>query len=490
MVSIHAVVKFWARKSPAIIEAIMPKRAKYVLDPFCGSGTTGYAGVLRRVNKIVLSDINPVAVFVAENILDKRILDEKIYREVVELCKEIEKETYTITYNGKIYTVQKAAWLTKYECPYCGEVVSPIEHKDPKSKKLLCPRCKNKFYSLNASIASEEVFEIHVYNNGKKRIITSSRVLEEYCNSSETYYPRDWYPKDEFVYPDGTPFIQHPRKIRFIYELFTRRGLYASSKLYAAIEEIWKENPSQGDLLKLAFIASLFAATKMLPYSKTSGTSWKVPRYWIPHIRYEKNFCKTFIHKLELLRNFKIEWYAHVKNYEIVVDYEGNIPNGDIINKQEDTIIITKSDARTLEIESKFDFILMDPPHFSEINYFELTFLWNVWLRGHYNDKRFTDVDFWKKEIDVNPRLGRDTYAYIDELFNIVKKYFKMLNKDGKLVLIMHATNYAFLKSLIKKLEEELFSVTVKKVYTRIPSSTQGIHGRKKRKLYLIKIKK
>lgn len=65
-----------------------------------------------------------------------------------------------------------------------------------------------------------------------------------------------------------------------------------------------------------------------------------------------------------------------------------------------------------------------------------------------------------------------------------------MLNKDGKLVLIMHATNYAFLKSLIKKLEEELFSVTVKKVYTRIPSSTQGIHGRKKRKLYLIKIKK
>ena len=164
MVKIHSVIKFWARKPPTIISELIPAGTRSLLDPFCGSGVSGYVGVLRRVRKIVLSDINPVAVFITHTILDKTILDEKIYSKVKKTCSDIIKKAYSFTFNGKKFVIEKVAWNTKYICPYCGEVVDPRKDRKPRTKFLVCPRCSKKFLPINADKFFEEPFEIHAYN--------------------------------------------------------------------------------------------------------------------------------------------------------------------------------------------------------------------------------------------------------------------------------------------------------------------------------------
>ena len=485
MVKIHSVIKFWARKSPMIISELIPTGTQSLLDPFCGSGVSGYVGVLKGVRKIVLSDINPVAIFISYTILDKITLDEKIYTKIKKICSDIMREAYTFTFNGKKFVVEKVAWNTYYICPYCGEVVDPRKDRKPRSKFLICPRCRKRFLPANANRFFEEPFEIHAYNeNDEKKIIRDPKLLKTYAEECEKFKASSWFPDSEFVYPNRKPFIQHPHRIRKVSELFTERGLFAASAIYQYIEDIWLKDPKQGDLLKLAFISSIASATKMLPYSKTSGTSWKLPRYWIPHVRYEKNFCNTFLRKLSILYKFKMTWYNYIKNYNVRAIYDSSYSS----DLDDYSVNVIRVDARKLDVDLKFDLIIMDPPHYAEINYYELTYLWQLWLKGRYNDKRFTDFSYWMYEIDVNPRLGRNLSYYMKKVAQVVSKYTKLLSTKGRLILILHNSDKIILNETIKQIKEYVGSLQYREIAVNVPSSAQGIHGKQKQKLYLLLI--
>ena len=483
MVKMHSIIKFWARKSPTIINEFIPAGTKSLLDPFCGSGVSGYVGVLKGVKKIVLSDINPVAIFITHTILDKTILNDKMYARIKRICRNIMKEAYTFTSDGKKFVVEKVAWNTSYVCPYCGEIVDPRKARKPRAKFLVCPRCNKKFLPANARRFFEEPFEIHVYNeNGEKRIIRDPNLLKAYAEECKKFKASSWFPDNEFVYSNGKPFIQHPHRIKKVSELFTERGLFAASTLYQHIEDIWLNDPEQGDLLKLAFISSIASATKMLPYSETSGTSWKLPRYWIPHVRYEKNFCNTFLRKLSILYKFKKTWYNYIKNYNVRATYDSSFsPNLD-----DYSVNVIRVDARKLDIDLKFDLIIMDPPHYAEINYYELTYLWQLWLKGRYNDKRFIDFNYWMHELDVNPRLGRNLSYYMKEIAQVASKYTKLLSNNGRLILILHNSNKKVFNETIEQMKKYVGSLQYREIAVKVPSSAQGIHGKRKQKLYLL----
>ena len=485
MVKIHSVIKFWARKTPSIIESLIPSGVKSLLDPFCGSGTSGYVGVLKKIKRIILSDINPVAIFITHTLLNKTVLNNDVYVKVRELCKSVEKEAYTFTYNGKKYVIEKAAWVTKYICPYCGEIVDPRTCRKARSKTLMCRKCNRRFHPVKARQLHDEVFEIHAYDEeGKKVIIRDPKLLKAYAEECKSFRASAWFPDGEFTYPNGKPFMQHPYRIKRIAELFTERGLFAASALYQFIEDFWLKDHEQGDLLKLAFISSVVAATKMLPYTKTGGTSWKLPRYWIPHVRFEKNFCRTFMRKLSTIYKFKKAWFKHVVDYNIKVSYGLN-STPDLTDY---SICIVRADARDLNVYTKFDLIVMDPPHFSEINYYELTYLWQLWLRGRYNDERFTDFSYWKNEIDINLRVGRDLAHYIEEIARTTSKYARVLSSNGKLFLILHNSDLRILNETIRRIKEYVGSIQHQEITVKVPSSAQGIHGKRKRKLYLLTI--
>ncbi len=430
MFNLHTLIKFWARKEPELILEEM-RGSKLIADPFCGSGSSGFSALFVGASGF-LSDINPVSVFIAHNILNNETLKIETVETMKEVCSEIDEEIYTLSNLNK---VNFAVW---------------------NSDKVILLK----------------------FTSGKNTRERS--LIREYMAIEENLKTRFWYPKGKFVYP-GTNinFRDGPHRSIEIKDLFTKRNLYAASKLYHYIEKIWKKDKSQGDLLKFVFIASLANATKMIPHTESSGPSWKVPRYWIPGLREERNLCRTFLRRLLLLYSFKEKWSAIASNYQITVSFDG-----EIITPQRKFIHIYKADALERYSElPKLDFIILDPPHYDEINYFELTYLWQKWLEGNYNDARFKCYDYWNKEICVNRKIGKGLEWYNTKLSEVVSCYVNHLRNNGKSILILHNKDRNLLRRTVRKIKKVVgngFMFKTSYKFPRIPSSTQGLHGRRK----------
>jgi hypothetical protein len=430
MFNIHGLIKFWARKEPELILHEI-RGARLIADPFCGSGSSGFCAILVNASAF-LSDINPVSIFIAYNILNNKTLKTEIIETMKEVCSEIDEEVYTLRNLNK---VDFAIWN--------GDKVILLK-----------------------------------FTSGRNTRDRS--LIREYMTIEENLKMKFWYPKGKFVYP-GTniDFKDGPHRPIEIKDLFTKRNLYAASKLYYYIEKVWRRDKSQGDLLKLVFIASLANATKMMPHAKSSGPSWKIPRYWIPSLREERNFCKTFLRRLLLLYSFKEKWSTIASNYQITVSFDE-----EIITPRKKFIHICRADALDIYSElPKLDLIILDPPHYDEINYFELTYLWQKWLEGNYNDVRFKYYDYWNREICVNRKTDKDLEWYNTKLCEVVLYYANRIHKNGKVILILHNKDRNLLKRTIRKIKKVVgndFMFKTSYKFPGIPSSTQGLHKHKK----------
>jgi hypothetical protein len=430
MFNIHSLIKFWARKNPRLMFQEI-KNYKLVADPFCGSGSSGFCAILSGSSGF-LSDINPTSVFITFNVLNSETLKSETIEIMRNICSEIEEEVYT---SSNLEKVKSAVWN--------GDKVTLLN-----------------------------------FVSGRKT--RDKSLIKQYMAIEENIRIKLWYPKGKFLYP-GTyiEFRDGPHKPIEIKELFTKRNLYVTSKIYSYIEKIWSKDKSQGDLLKLVFIASLVNATKMIPHPKNGGPSWKLPRYWIPKLREERNFCRTFLRRLLLLHSFKEEWSKIVSNYHVIASFDEKI-----IIPQEKFLYVYRANAVNAYSElPKVDLIILDPPHYDEINYFELTYLWQKWLEGSCNDARFRDYDYWSDEVCVNRKVGKDLEWYNTKLCEIVFNYVERLRESGKVILILHNKDKRLLKETIRKIKKSIGNgFTFKTIYKfpKIPSSTQGLHGHKK----------
>lgn len=459
--NIHYAIKFWGRKDPTIFEQIM-NGSKKIVDPFCGAGTSGYVSVLKECSAL-LSDINPVSIFISENLLNKVYLDENTVKNLERELSEIQERCYRVG----LGILQEAVYVTYYRCPNCGELVSPMSRKNG---KLVC-NCSQRFAQRDATEAVDRVIEVRIKDGNKIRKINPQEYTEDVLIKA-------WYPKRRFEYEHNRTFENLPNFGKRLDQIFFPRGLKAAAETYELIESI--DNEKTKDFLKLVFIASLYSATKMIPNSATSGSSWKIPRYWTPPEKVERNFIQTFIRRLKYLNRVKREWSKQIRDYKVFVDYFGDVEvgNGKYLS-------ITRCDARELEPPEEYDLAVMDPPHYGQILYFEMTYLWQCWLYGKQRDKRFRDFRFWKKEIDVNSKLDRDLSYYNKELMKIVEKY---MDHTQRILLMLHNSSGQQFKTTLELLKQR-WSVKVKTIELKVPTSAQGIHGRRKRYLYLLEVR-
>lgn len=341
---------------------------------------------------------------------------------------------------------------------------------EQRNGKLVC-NCGQRFAQRDATDAVDRVIEVRIRDGNRVRKINPKEYVKDISIDA-------WYPRRRFEYERNRTFENLPNFGKRVDQIFFPRGLKAAAETYELIESIDDEKIK--DFLKLVFIASLYSATKMIPNSATSGPSWKIPRYWTPPEKVERNFIQTFIRRLKYLNKVKREWSKQVKDYKVFVDYFGDVEVGNC-----KYLSITRCDARKLEPPEAYDLAVMDPPHYGEILYFEMTYLWQCWLYGKQRDKRFRDFRFWKKEIDINSKLDRGLGYYNEELMKIVEKY---TGYTQKVLLMLHNSSGQQFKTTLELLKQR-WDVEVKAVELKVPTSAQGIHGRKKRCLYLLEIR-
>lgn len=383
-----------------------------VFDGFCGTGMTGVAAQMCEnpdpdfkakieaempyvkwgARKAILNDLSPAATFIAYNYNTPVDLAE-FQREATRILEECEKELgwmYETRHviDGKLQTgidgnpiigrINYTVWSDVFICPTCSnEIVFWDVAVDKKNGKVndtfFCPHCRSELTKHSCTRAQETHFDTRLnefvtmakqvpvlinYSVGNKRF---EKTPDEYdlalidkINNMEIQY---WYPTDELPNGYNTEQPKRSHGITHVHQFYTRRNL----AVYSAFVE-------KGVTCKSFFFAISalhIHINKMRRYQpvKPGGTPGLPGTLFVSSISVELSIFDGLERKIRDIK--KALYFAN------------------------DLSIITTQSATDLQTipENSVEYIFTDPPFGGNLNYSELSFLWEAWLKVFTNQK-------------------------------------------------------------------------------------------------------
>ncbi|HDR15743.1 MAG TPA: DNA methylase, partial [Desulfobacteraceae bacterium] len=334
------------------------------------------------VRKALLSDLSPVASFIGYNYntpIDATSFEKGANRILAEVEKENGWMFETRHTDGRTGKIEYVIWSDVFACPECSEeIIFWKTAVDIPGGKVLsnfsCPACNAKLTKRNLdktfvsaydpSLKKPKQFGKQVpvsinYSIGSQRFVKEpdSDDLEK-INEIESMDIPNWHPADSL--PEGVNTSQPIQSHGFdhVHHFYTRRNLavLASFKAKANLEEL------------SALTAVALRITKRYGLTYQSGV-WGAGggptngTYYIPALIKELNM----INMLE----------AAIKKQT-----EGK--RGISFNKGGNAIGVQSLESIECN-DDVVDYVFIDPPFGSNLNYSELNFLWESWLRVWMN---------------------------------------------------------------------------------------------------------
>lgn len=428
-----------------------------VFDGFCGTGMTGVAASSCSNSELVLSfgtknakngvrnciqnDLSSAATFLASNYNSSilPISDYKKLKKKIEQIKNDYKWLYqTKTSNGSDCEINYIIWSDVYICPNCGsEIVFYNEAVSPDNKSIendfFCPSCKAKVFKKKAERAHETIFDellgktvtigkqvpVQInYSANRKRFykIPDENDLEllQYINS---YSIPHWVPIEEL--PDGFN-TEQPKKshnFRFIHHFYTKRNLIALALIFSKLES---------NRERFVFTSIIQNASKMYKF-RTDGKGGIVTgTLYIPAISQENNVFNLFLNKIDAMSKAS---YHHELN---------------------SSVISTHSSTSQPIPSASIDYIFLDPPFGANINYSELSFLWETWLKVKTNNK---------EEAIENDVQQKGIFEYRDLMKSCFSETFRILKPGHWMTVEFSNTDSAVWNAIQTSLAEVGFIV-------------------------------
>ncbi len=388
-----------------------------VFDGFCGTGMTGIAAQLcgnraeveslgyrveadgtilehqkdeipsvwKAVSKLgarhaVLNDLSTVATFISYN-YNSPVDIHAFELEAKNILREVEAECgwmfETLHTDGKsIGKINYTVWSDVLTCPQCaGEVVywdaavNKIESKV--SEDFTCPHCgvmlKKRSMehawvssidkSINETIRQAKQVPVFInYTIGKKRFekipdAFDLDLIKKIDNENIPY----WFPTNRMM-EGGETRRNDPIGITNVHHFYTKRNLLCLSFLLNRIENR-KYNHRFYSYLKIWF-------------TSTHSRLHRMNRYAAQHNRHVGPLANTLYMSSTPAEISPIYFFGTK-----IKDNCVNLP-------KPKTSIISCGSAATMSVsDASFDYIFLDPPFGANINYSELNYLWEAWLK-------------------------------------------------------------------------------------------------------------
>ena len=421
----HLSHKYWARKPHNVVASYIEaysKPGEIVLDPFVGSGTTVLES-LRLGRKAIGIDINPTSQRLITSLLHPCSIS-RIENEMKDFLQDI-KEKLTWLYN------------TKCKCGNTAEIRCSIWNRDdkyPHEIRYDCPACGPK--------QRKKIDEFD------KEIV--STVLEQEPSSSLI--------NKKMEYPSGELFLKRERQKTY-QDLFTYRNLFGLMTIWENIKE---KVPLDLQLVfKHSFTSMVHLASKLTPVRPTRPFSsfWPVHSYWVPPLYMESNVI-SLLESAMLGKQGVLKAKTEVKNNIgepiLSTDFNDLVTDGDYF-------ILTKSSEDLSEIPTdSIDFVFTDPPYGGDIQYYELSWLWNVWFED--------DPPTWhEREIIVNPRQNKTLQDFKSSIDCVFREIARITKPEGRIVVTFFQRKHPVTESVVSSarnasllLEHVLFQPSVR----------------------------
>jgi hypothetical protein len=439
-----------------------------VFDGFCGTGMTGVAaqmcGVADETLKMkfrqelgkyiqfgarnaIINDLAPAATFISAN-YNSSTKAYEVRKEFEEILSQTESELgwmyetehidasrLLVPVKGKINYI---IWSDVFICPSCGrEIIFWDEAVDLEKKKIndkfKCPGCNAKL-SKSSCESSVEMF----YDTALGRTVSFSKQVPvqinyQYCGKRYTKKPDEadlnlikkidemevgyWHPIAEL--PEGYN-TEQPKKsngIYYVHQMYTKRNLIYLAKVFSLL----KTNKQ-----KFIFTSVLQNASKMYKY-RTDGKGGIVTgTLYIPALNQENNINNLLKNKADMI-------------FKACVEYQGN-----------NCLVSTNSSTQEPIPDSSIDYIFTDPPFGANINYSELSFIWEAWLNVYTNNKT---------EAICNDIQNKGLAEYQELITKCFCEFYRILKPNHWMTVEFHNSKNAVWNSIQEGLQRAGFII-------------------------------
>lgn len=390
-----------------------------VLDPLCGSGSTGISSLWKR-RKCLLMDGSSGAAFIAKcHVLPVDLV--QFRHEFMKIKKRISDRVnslYEIKCKCDSYGIAEYVICSNvYSCPECGSEIILSEGKSGKRSTYICPNCR---FQLNISkqwhkkclIEKRRPIEAkyHCLNPtcGKKRLRSRKIGIEDIdhwqrkLQENEEFFGSLWSPNTEIVYNRC-----YPRKGGWpgfpigasVSDLFTRRNLFSLSLILNEIEEINEIDIRK--MMKFCFLGSLIRSSMRV----FETSVWKGV-YHVPPLGKEQNVWKVFERKFNSIVKAK-------KKYMKMIDTTC-LP--------EDIRVLKHSAYQIPLPDNSVDYVFTDPPYGGAVPYYELNLFYSSWLR---EEEDFENEIIIPMDYDKIPKYAREWGNQIERAFREIYRVMK-----------------------------------------------------------------
>jgi len=406
--SMYVWHKYWSRKTWNVVgEHIKAytREHEVVFDPFAGSGVVAVEAA-RIKRRAIVCDLMPIASRITELTL-RPVNTTKLLEAFERVRERVQKRI------EDLYIIH---------CIKCGKplVADCFVRKGDELREVRykgCPHCEHRCETKCAP---------------RRKDVDALAELE-------SKRIQEWYPKNQLYYDDGTPFM---KKERFdsLDQLFTKRNLRAVAMLYEAIQA--ESNPLLRKFLEGAFTSMIHLCTRMMPvgnpapsnhYTYFSSPGWTQHSYWAAPLFMEQNVWDKFEGAVighQGLINAKNESNAALGEVKLTHDWREVLAgNADVAVVTADCIELMKEMP-----DECIDYIFTDPPYDASIQYGELSYLWNAWLK---EDFRYTEK-IVAHEIVRNERQKKPFEVYHALLNNSFQGFHRVLRPERLLTLTFH----------------------------------------------------
>ena len=400
--------KYWSRKTWNVVGEHIQNYTKphqVVFDPFAGSGVVAIEAA-RNKRRAIVCDLNPTASLITE--LTLRPVNTLKLLEAFERVRAKAQKRVAELYIVHCLNCDKP--LVADCCVREGDQLVEVRYKS-------CPHCE------------------HRCETGCKPKKKDLDALAEL----EAKRIKEWYPRNRLFYPDGTPFMKKEH-YDSLDQLFTKRNLRAVAMIYEAIEQ--ESSPQLKKFLLGAFSSMIHLCTRMMPvgnpaqsnhYTFFSSPGWTQHSYWSAPRYMEQNVWDKFEGAVTGHQGI-----IHAKNEtnELLVDVKITDDWKKVLAGEADIAVVTDDCVELMKKmpDECVDYIFTDPPYDASIQYGELSFLWNAWLKKDYLYADRIAVH----EIVRNERQKKPFDLYYALLNTSVQGMYRVLRPERVLTLTFH----------------------------------------------------
>lgn len=424
------------------------KPGDVVLDSFCGSGMTGVAANLcadesvisslgYKVNpdgrvlmdsgvssigkrRAILNDLSPVATYLASNFnsqLDIDAFESEIDNIVSSVKRDLGWVYKTEHAKGKYGEINFTIWSDIFVCKHC---LSEINYWDEAvdeevgelRKRIECPCCG--VLSEKKDLDRAWVSKFDPIINETRRFVKQAPVLINYTFEGKKYTKTPtvsdleliekientviecWYPTERM--PEGREARRNdPLGMTHVHDFFTKRNLMVLS---ACITR------ARTNRAKFVFTALMFKSSQLcapLLSNYFASKKGNARGGWVGKERSGTLYCPSIHTEVSIFPQIKSRSNA----MQFSIGQNGNS-------------IIFNSSATSLNVPSaSVDYVFIDPPFGSNIDYSEMSFIWEAWLGVKTNNKlEAIESKTQGKGVDEYRNLMKQSFS---EVYRVLK---------------------------------------------------------------------